>query len=72
MSARLARIASIVPRFTRLAPVCAFRHPSATPTGGTAYKVKVGDMILIPAKTWHLTQPDPGGLTYFLVNLMEP
>jgi len=40
--------------------------------GGTAYKVKTGDMLLIPAKTWHVTQPDPGGVTYFLVNLMEP
>ena len=47
-------------------------RPGEPITGGTAHKVKVGDMILVPPKTWHMTLPDPGGLTYFLVNFMEP
>ena len=40
--------------------------------GGTPHRVKPGDMLLIPKNTWHSAQPDPGGLRYVLVNLMEP
>jgi mannose-6-phosphate isomerase-like protein (cupin superfamily) len=40
--------------------------------GGTPHRVKTGDMLLIPKNTWHAAQPDPGGLRYVLVNLMEP
>jgi mannose-6-phosphate isomerase-like protein (cupin superfamily) len=32
--------------------------------GGTAYKVKTGDVLLIPPTTWHWSQPDPGGMSY--------
>ena len=32
--------------------------------GGTPYKVKAGDLVLIPPTTWHWSQPDPGGMTY--------
>ena len=32
--------------------------------GGTPYKVKTGDLLLIPPRTWHWSQPDPGGMTY--------
>lgn len=46
--------------------------PGEPIVGGVAHKVKVGDMILIPPRTWHMTLPDAGGLTYFLVNFMEP
>jgi len=40
--------------------------------GGTRYRVKTGDMLLIPKNTWHSAEPDPGGLRYVLVNFMEP
>jgi len=33
-------------------------------SGGTSYKVKTGDLLLIPPRTWHWSQPDPGGMTY--------
>ena len=38
-------------------------------TGGTAYKVKTGDLLLIPPTTWHWSQPDPGGMTYVNVTI---
>ena len=38
-------------------------------TGGRTYRVKAGDMISIPPNTPHLSQPDPGGLTYMLVKI---
>jgi mannose-6-phosphate isomerase-like protein (cupin superfamily) len=28
--------------------------------GGTTYKIKPGDLIIIPPMTWHQTLPDPG------------
>ena len=37
--------------------------------GGRTYPVKAGDMISIPPDTPHLSQPDPGGLTYMLVKI---
>ncbi len=37
--------------------------------GGHNYRVKAGDMISIPPDTPHLSQPDPGGLTYMLVKI---
>ena len=37
--------------------------------GGRNYRVKAGDMISIPPNTPHLSQPDPGGLTYMLVKI---
>jgi mannose-6-phosphate isomerase-like protein (cupin superfamily) len=37
--------------------------------GGTSYKVKAGDWALIPPRTWHQAQPDPGGLVYALVHI---
>jgi len=40
--------------------------------GGTPYRVKTGDMLLIPRNTWHNAFPDPDGLMYELVNLIEP
>jgi mannose-6-phosphate isomerase-like protein (cupin superfamily) len=37
--------------------------------GGKSYRVKAGDVINIPPSTAHLTQPDPGGLSYMLVKV---
>jgi mannose-6-phosphate isomerase-like protein (cupin superfamily) len=37
--------------------------------GGTAYRVKTGDLLLIPPTTWHWSQPDPGGMTYVNVTI---
>jgi mannose-6-phosphate isomerase-like protein (cupin superfamily) len=37
--------------------------------GATAYKVKAGDLVLIPPTTWHQSQPDPGGMTYVNVTM---
>ena len=37
------------------------QHNSFGPLkGGVSYKIKPGDMILIPPLTWHQTMPDPG------------
>ena len=44
-------------------------HGGAPIEGGTAYKVKPGDWVLIPPNTWHQVQPDPGGITYGLVHI---
>lgn len=38
-------------------------------TGGTTYKVKAGDLVLIPPRTSHWSQPDPGGMTYVLLTM---
>lgn len=37
--------------------------------GGRTYKVKAGDIINIPPDTAHHAQPDPGGMTYFLIKI---
>ncbi|MBZ5608915.1 MAG: hypothetical protein LAP38_11690 [Acidobacteriia bacterium] len=37
--------------------------------GGKSYRVKPGDVINIPPATAHLTEPDPGGLSYMLVKV---
>jgi mannose-6-phosphate isomerase-like protein (cupin superfamily) len=37
--------------------------------GGTSYKVQAGDILSIPPDAPHLTQPDPGGVTYLLVKI---
>jgi mannose-6-phosphate isomerase-like protein (cupin superfamily) len=37
--------------------------------GGTSYKVQAGDILSIPPNAPHLTQPDPGGVTYMLVKI---
>lgn len=37
--------------------------------GGRAYKVKAGDIINIPPAIPHQPQPDPGGMTYFLIKV---
>ena len=39
--------------------------------GGQAYRVKAGDWLLIPPNTPHQSQPDPGGLTYAIVQIKE-
>jgi len=38
-------------------------------TGGRAYHVKAGDIIDVPPSTPHLSQGDPGGLTYMLIKV---
>jgi mannose-6-phosphate isomerase-like protein (cupin superfamily) len=61
-----------VPNHTQTAPV-ERRGPAGQPiVGGTAYRVKTGDMLLIPRNTWHNAQPDQDGLMYVLVNLIQP
>lgn len=37
--------------------------------GGRTYKVKAGDILNIPPDTAHQAQPDPGGITYFLIKV---
>jgi mannose-6-phosphate isomerase-like protein (cupin superfamily) len=37
--------------------------------GGQTYKVKAGDILNIPPDTPHQVQPDPGGVTYFLIKI---
>jgi mannose-6-phosphate isomerase-like protein (cupin superfamily) len=41
-------------------------------TGGVTYKVKEGDLLLIPPSQPHWPKPDPGGLTYIrmILNLV--
>ena len=39
--------------------------------GGQAYRVKAGDWLLIPPNTPHQSQPDPGGLTFAIVQIKE-
>ena len=39
-------------------------HHGQPVKGGTAYKVKAGDVLLIPPRTAHWHKADPGGLTY--------
>ena len=61
-----------VPNSSNTSPV-ERRGPSGQSiVGGTPYRVKTGDMLLIPKNTWHSAEPDPDGLRYVLVNLMEP
>lgn len=45
------------------------QHSGGPIKGGTAYKVKAGDWLLIPPKVWHQAQPDPGGLVYGMVHM---
>lgn len=61
-----------VPNSTQTSPVERRGQPGQAIVGGTPYRVKTGDMLLIPRNTWHNTQPDSGGLRYVLVNFMEP
>jgi mannose-6-phosphate isomerase-like protein (cupin superfamily) len=61
-----------VPNSTQISPTDRRGQLSQSIVGGTPYRVKPGDMLLIPKNTWHSAQPDPGGLRYVLVNLMEP
>jgi mannose-6-phosphate isomerase-like protein (cupin superfamily) len=60
-----------VPKNTQISPTDR-RGLDQSIVGGTPYRVKPGDMLLIPKNTWHSAHPDPGGLRYVLVNLMEP
>ena len=61
-----------VPKSTQTSPTDRRGQLGQSIVGGTPYRVKPGDMLLIPKNTWHIAQPDPGGLRYVLVNLMEP
>jgi mannose-6-phosphate isomerase-like protein (cupin superfamily) len=45
------------------------QHNGGPIIGGTPYKVKPGDWILIPPRTWHQVQPDRGGLVYGMVHI---
>ena len=36
------------------------QHSGGSLQGGTTYKVKAGDFIVIPPRTWHQVQPDRG------------
>ena len=36
------------------------QHSGGSLQGGTAYKVKPGDFVVIPPRTWHQVQPDRG------------
>lgn len=47
------------------------QHTSEGPlAGGKSFKIKPGDMILIPPKTWHQTLPDAGQtVTYQMVHI---
>ena len=45
------------------------QHGGGPVEGGTAYKVKPGDWILIPPYAWHQALPDPGGLRYGMVDI---
>ena len=41
--------------------------------GGTSYRVKAGDVVIIPPRTWHLALPDPGQtLTYEMCHVETP
>lgn len=60
------------PSSTQFSPTDRRGHLGESLVGGMAHRVKPGDMLLIPKNTWHSAQPDPGGLRYVLVNLMEP
>ena len=37
--------------------------------GTTLQKVKPGDVVVIPPRTWHQAQPDPGGFTYAMCHV---
>ena len=37
--------------------------------GATIQKVKPGDIVVIPPRTWHQAQPDPGGFTYAMCHV---
>lgn len=45
------------------------QHSGGPVEGGTEYKVKPGDWILIPPHAWHQALPDPGGLRYGMVDI---
>jgi mannose-6-phosphate isomerase-like protein (cupin superfamily) len=41
-----------------------------TPVGGKSYRIKAGDVIVIPPMTWHQTRPDAGQpITYQMVDV---
>jgi mannose-6-phosphate isomerase-like protein (cupin superfamily) len=61
-----------VPNSAQTSPIERRGQPGQSIVGGTPYRVKTGDMLLIPKNTWHSAEPDPGGLRYVLVNLIEP
>ena len=43
----------------------------STLVGGKSYRVKPGDVVVIPPHTWHQTQPDPGQtLGYHMVHIV--
>jgi mannose-6-phosphate isomerase-like protein (cupin superfamily) len=44
-------------------------HGGGPIEGGTSYKVKPGDWVVIPPLTWHQAQPDRGGLSYAMVHM---
>jgi len=61
-----------VPNSTNTSPAERRGPVGQSIVGGTRYRVKSGDMLLIPKNTWHSAEPDSGGLRYVLVNFMEP
>jgi mannose-6-phosphate isomerase-like protein (cupin superfamily) len=45
-------------------------HGGGSIQGGTPYKIKPGDWVVIPPMTWHQTIPDiPAGITYGMVHI---
>jgi mannose-6-phosphate isomerase-like protein (cupin superfamily) len=45
-------------------------HEGGSIEGGKSYKVKPGDWVIIPPRTWHQTIPDtPAGVTYGMVHI---
>ncbi len=45
-------------------------HGGGSIQGGTSYKIKPGDWVVIPPMTWHQTIPDsPAGITYGMVHI---
>ena len=54
----------------RPGPIVDGQHSGGLLTGGTSYRVKRGDWIVIPPMTWHLAQPDSGQtLTYGMCHI---
>jgi hypothetical protein len=48
-------------------------EPLGTAEGATLYRVKAGDMVVIPPYTWHQAQADPGQtIRYMKVDIMTP
>ena len=58
------------PAKERPGPIVDGQHSGGMLAGGTSYRVKRGDWIVIPPMTWHLAQPDPGQtLTYGMCHI---